>query len=393
VFSLKDRIIYYLLFPWGHFAADLPGGALFILAPAIGVAWGLTPAQIGFIITAHAIGAGLGYMPSGIMGDRFERRGVVLLFMLGWAAVGYIAASFSWSYGVLILLIAFAGFGDGGWHPAATGTMVQKMPEKRGFALGIHLVGGILAEVIGPVTAGVLLTILDWREVLRLSVIPLIFTFFIFCLTWPKILRAKDTKISLADFASLIKPWKSQQGINMIFVMIFYSMAYIALLAMTPLYLQNDLGYSSVFAGVTFAIMMVTGGLIAPLIGRVSDRFNRKMVNGIALIIGVFGLGLLAFSSLAFFIVVGAALAAGAWTGLRPSLLADAVEITGKRESTSLGIIFVFMDGIGALGAVFAGIVGYADLRYAFLFAGILALLAVICLSFNLFTKHRFPIN
>ena len=58
---------------------------------------------------------------------------------------------------------------------------------------------------------------------------------------------------------------------------------------------------------------------------------------------------------------------------MRPGLLADAVEITGKRESTSLGIIFVFMDGIGAMGAVLAGLVGYADLRYAFVFAGVLA--------------------
>ena len=59
--SLKDRVIYFFLFPWGHFTADLPGGALFIIAPAIGIAWGLTPAEIGFIITAHAIGAGIGY--------------------------------------------------------------------------------------------------------------------------------------------------------------------------------------------------------------------------------------------------------------------------------------------------------------------------------------------
>ena len=202
--------------------------------------------------------------------------------------------------------------------------------------------------------------------------------------------RATDTKISLSDFTSLMRPWKSKKGINMILVMIFYSMAYIGLLAMTPLYIQDDLGYSTVFSGFTFAIMMITGGLTAPLIGRVSDRFNRKVVNVIALLVGVIGLTFLTFSTLTVLIVAGASIAAGAWTGLRPSLLADAVEITGKRESTSLGIIFVFMDGIGALGAVLAGIVGYADLRYAFLFSGILALIAMCCLCFNIFSMDRF---
>ena len=371
--SLKDRVIYFFLFPWGHFTADLPGGALFIIAPAIGIAWGLTPAEIGFIITAHAIGAGIGYLPSGIMGDRVERRGLVLLFMIGWAAIGYIAASFSWSYSTLIALIAIAGFGDGGWHPAATGTMVQKMPTKRGFVLGVHLVGGIFAEVIGPFMAGVLLTFWDWNEVLRLSATPLLITFIIFFFAWPNIYRTKDSKISFSDFFSLLIPWKSIAGINMILVMISYSMAYIALLAMTPLYLLEFHGYSSVFAGSVFAIMMLSGGIIAPLMGRISDQFNRKYVNAIALVVGVLGLSILTTGNGPFMLILGATIAAGAWTGLRPGLLADAVEITGKRESTSLGIIFVFMDGIGAMGAVLAGLVGYADLRYAFVFAGVLA--------------------
>jgi hypothetical protein len=59
-------------------------------------------------------------------------------------------------------------------------------------------------------------------------------------------------------------------------------------------------------------------------------------------------------------------------------LLAAAVEHAGSREGTTLGIAFALMDGVGAMGAVLAGVVGTIDLAYAYLLAAGLLITAVV---------------
>jgi len=54
---------------------------------------------------------------------------------------------------------------------------------------------------------------------------------------------------------------------------------------------------------------------------------------------------------------------------MRPVYLAAAVEMAGKRESTSLGLIYAVMDGIGATGGLLAGLAGTNDLRLALVFS------------------------
>ena len=367
--SLKDRFFYLFFLPAGHFAVDTPGGALFIIAPAIGAAWDLSPAQIGLIITAHNVGAGLGYFPSGILGDRIHRRGLVLLAMVWWAVIGYLAASFAGGYGLLLVLLMFGAIGDAGWHPTATGTMVQKMPSRRALALGVHLTGGIFAEVIGPITAGFLLAFLDWRSVLQISVIPAVVMGLSLLWLWPHFAHSQESRISAADVRQVFAAWLDLKGLRLFMLAVSYSMAYIALLAMTPLYLQEVHGFSSALAGMVFAAMLLAGGATAPVLGRMSDQFGRKQVTVVAILVGSAGVLLFGFSTQVVGILIGAVASAAAFTGVRPVLLAAAVEVSGKRESTSLGLFYVLMDGIGALGALLAGLVGSVDLRMAFVFA------------------------
>ena len=59
-------------------------------------------------------------------------------------------------------------------------------------------------------------------------------------------------------------------------------------------------------------------------------------------------------------------------------MLATATNMTKGRETTSLGLAFSIMDGIGALGAVTAGAIGSSDLRLAIAFACAMALVALV---------------
>ena len=85
--------------------------------------------------------------------------------------------------------------------------------------------------------------------------------------------------------------------------------------------------------------------------------------------------------------------AAALLTSMRPVVLAAAVDYSGKSEATTLGIVFTLLDGIGMLGALFAGLIGEFSLNYAFLLAAGFAMAsALICmlLSFDFGSPSSF---
>lgn len=360
----------------GHFTVDTPGGALWLLAPAVGVAWDLSPAQIGLIITAHAFGGGLSYLPAGLLGDRFRRRGMLLTTTLCWASLGYLAASVAPGFWTLLVLLGLGGAGAAAWHPLATGTMIQFMPRRRAQVLGIHLTGGVLAEVIPPLAVGFLLNVLEWRTVLQIAVGPAV----LMSLVMPYVSRwaqdSNEPSITFADLRFMLKVWRRPAGLGMLGIGVAYSMSLTALLAMTPLFMLDYRGYSSTWTGVIFASMLLGGAVLAPFMGRLSDRMGRKRLIATSCLASAGGVAMVAFGSQPALMLIGAVGAASLMTGMRPALLAASVEMVGRKETTSLGMIYAVMDGIGAVGALLAGVAGGQDLRYALVFASVMAAIA-----------------
>ena len=368
--SERARHIFYMIaFPLGHFSVDTPTGALWLIAPAVGLAWDLSPAEIGLLITAATLGAGFGYLPSGILADRISRRGLMLTAAIWWAAIGYLAASAAPGFWTLALLLGLGGIGSGAWHPMATGTMVEHMPERRALALGVHLTGGMFAEVAGPLMVGFMLAYVDWRVALQLSVIPAALMGVAMLYFHRHIAPSREPAISKADLRDVLSVWKTPAGIAMFGLGVSYSMAFIGLLAMTPLFFQDFHGYSTAWTGVAFAAMLIGGGLAAPAMGQMSDRFGRKRLVVLSALIGAAGILLAAYSDNVVVMLTGAIVGATALSGMRPVYLAAAVEMVGKRESTSLGLIYAVMDGLGATGGLLAGLAGTNDLRLALVFA------------------------
>ncbi|MCH8847616.1 MAG: MFS transporter [Chloroflexi bacterium] len=370
------RIFYLIVLPLGHASVDMPGGALWLIAPAVGLAWGLSPAEVGLLITAHNVGAGLGYLPSGILADRFSRRGLMLTATIWWVVIGYAAASFAPGYWTFALLLAFAAVGDAAWHPMATGAMVQHMPRRRALALGVHLSGGMLAEVLGPLVVGFLLGYLDWRVVFRLAIIPAALMGLAMLYLHRYVEPSRDPALTRSDLRDIFSVWRTPAGAIMFGLGVSYSMSFVALLAMSPLFFQTYHGYSSAWAGVAFAVMLLGGAISAPVMGQVSDRWGRKRIVVLSAIAASGGILLAAFSSSPFLLLPGVIIGGTALSGMRPVYLAAAVEMVGKRESTSLGLVYAVMDGLGALGGLLAGLAGTNDLRFALVFAAGAALLS-----------------
>ena len=387
--SERTRHVFYMIaLPLGHASVDTPGAALWLLASAVGFAWGLSPAEVGLLITAHNLGAGVAFLPSGILADRFSRRGLMLTATIWWVVIGYMAASFAPGYGTLALMLAFAAMGDAAWHPMATGAMLQHMPQRHAHALGIHLTGGTLADVIGSLGVGVLLGYLDWRVVFRLAIIPAILMGLAMLYFHRYVEPSRDSPITKSDLRDILSVWRTPAGAAMFGLGISYAMSFVAFLAMTPLFFQNYHSYSSAWTGAAFAVMLLSGGVSAPIMGQVSDKWGRKRVVVLSAMVGAGGILLAAFSSSPFLLLPGVIIGATALTGMRPVYLAAAIEMVGKRESTSLGLVYAVMDGLGAFGGLLAGLAGTNDLRFALVFA---ASAALLCGAFAM--AHPFAVR
>ena len=366
------------VFVFGHLSNDWLPAAIWLLAPAIGLAFDLKPSEVGLLLAIHSIGASLAYFPAGVMADRTRLQGRLLLGTFWWVALGYLLASTAPSFWSLAILLAIGGMGDAAWHPIATGILVRQMPKQRGQALGVHAVGGTLAEVLSPLLVGFLLAFLDWRVVLQISVIPAALMGIAFLFIARRIpSRHASTAISRADLGAFITQWRSRTGLFLIAGIATYNMALIALMTMSPLFMQRELGFNSAQTGMAFAAAMLVGSIGQPIVGRLSDRRGRFGIFAVGSVVAAGLAGAVVLFDAPVLIISLLTMAMAALVTIRSGVLAMAVDHASKHEATALGFVFVVLDGVGALGAVLAGLVGDFSLVASFGLAGGLSLLAV----------------
>jgi FSR family fosmidomycin resistance protein-like MFS transporter len=370
----------------GHLTNDWVAGTLWLLAPAIAASMGLGPAEVGLILTINGLGAGLAYIPAGVLSDRSTRPGFLMLLSFWWVAIGYLTATLVPGFWAITLLLALGVMGDAFWHPIATGVLVKEMPGRRAQALGIHAVGGSIgAEVLGPLSTGFLLGYFDWQTTLQILVLPAVIMGLLFIPVAIRITRDNPGQITHIDFRGLARQWFKPTGIVLMLMMVLYNMALVAQLAMAPLYFQNEHGLSPFHAGLIFAAILMIGSILQPFFGKYTDSRERKPMILVVLFSASFFALFAGLSDSLYWVILGLLPAVAILTAVRPVIIAAAVEYTGKSEATTLGIVFTVLDGVGMFGALLAGLIGEFELRYAFIMAAALALAsAVLCLLLNL---------
>ncbi len=377
----------------GHLVNDWVAGTIWLIAPAIAASMGLGPAEVGLIIAVNGIAAGFTYVPAGIIADHTRNSGLLLLISFWWVAIGYFLSTLVPGFWLITMFLAIGVMGDAFWHPVATGVLVKTMPRRRAQVLGIHAMGGSVgAEILAPISIGVLLTYFDWQSSLQMITIPAFLMGLLFIVMGPRITSVSRQSTQMGKLTQVLQVWLTHRGLMMIGMMVLYNMSLFAILSMTPLTLQQRYEMSVFNSSVLFASMLVIGTMFQPFIGKLSDRVGRSRPIIITLLFATVFAACAAGFEAFFPFMISLICAASLLTAVRPIILAAAVELSQQSESTTLGVVFSVLDGVGALGALVAGLVGEIDLALAFLMAAVFSTFSIVFYLASSSNRNKYPV-
>lgn len=374
-------------FTVGHLAIDWPIASLWLIVPAAGIAMDLSPTEVGLLFTLFTIGGAFAFLPAGIFADHASHPGRLLIATFWWVAAGYALSAMAPSYWSLALLLAIAGMGNAAWHPIAAGVLTREDPEQRAHALGVHAIGGSFAEVLAPLSVGFLLAMLDWRSTLIVSVVPTVALGICFIWVARAIPVVERKPVSKQDLMNLFDLWRQGNGIRIVVMISLYNMGLIAMMSMIPLYLASEQGFSPGMIGITFSALLIIGAIAQPWIGKISDMVGRRpvLIAG-NLVAGVACMALVLQPVL--WIMIGAmAIAIASADSIRAAMLAATVDHSDEQEGTTLGLAFVLLEGVGALGAVLAGLAAGVSWPYMFGLAALFSIGAAALATVTVFQR------
>jgi MFS family permease len=136
------------------------------LFPWLKEAFGVSYAELGFLLTIFFVVSCVVQTLSGFWVDRYGARPVLFsgLALLGFAAIGYAVSD---SYGMLASFSVLAGIGNGVFHPVDYSLLNRKVSKSRlGHAYSVHGITGSLGWALAPAMLVPITLATSWRVAL-----------------------------------------------------------------------------------------------------------------------------------------------------------------------------------------------------------------------------------
>jgi predicted MFS family arabinose efflux permease len=259
-----------------------------VMLPAIKATFGISPVQVGAIITVKELAAGMASLPGGVASDYLRRyRGLLMaacmvLFGIGWLVIGI-----SPIYPLLLVGMVAVAMASSVWHLPSLAELGLQFSRSRGAVLAVHGAGGSIGDIFGPVITGLLLGILSWRGIISIyAVVPLLMSFWV---AWAfrglgnqngGTIRTKQPKDT--DFRAQLRTTNAilrQTHIWRVNIVAgLRGMCFDIIVTFLPLFMKEELGLSSRSIGFHFGLLWTVGIVASPLMGHLSDRWGRKSI-------------------------------------------------------------------------------------------------------------------
>jgi len=294
--------------------------------------FGVSVDRVEWVLTAYLLVFGVMLPSSGWLADHL---GYKLIFLLGLFlfTLGSFLCSLSWNLHALIAFRVVQGAGAGVLMPVGMAIVTREFPpEKRGIALGFWSIAASASVSLGPTLGGYLIDNFSWHTIFDVN-IPVGIVAMIALLIILRELKSETTRsfdllgfLSLSAFLTALllalangnSAWNTG-GWTSNYILTCFAISTIGLVVfliteltvghplielnlfknfnfavsniivfifglgmfgstfLLPIYLQNSLGYTPLQAGMVFLPIGFLQGLVSPLSGIFSDRFNPKI--------------------------------------------------------------------------------------------------------------------
>lgn len=423
-----------------------------VALPAIQSDLGIDVAELEWIVTGYALSFAVLMLTGGKLADMFGRRRI---FMIGLAifTLSSLACGLAGSAELLIFARVIQGIGAALMMPATLSLISAAFPpQQRGTAFGIWAGVSALALAIGPLVGGLITENIAWNWIFYVNIpvgligiaaalviiresrdtaheqkldIPGLLSSgiglfaLVFALiegnnygwTSPEILglfavaligfvvfAVIESRERLPMFDLALFRNSTFTGANVAALMLMLAM--FGVFFFLSLFMQNILGYTAVQAGASFLPMTMLIIVVAPIAGRLSDRFGARwlMTGGMTLV----AISLLIFSQLEvtstfWSLLPGTVLGGiGMATTMSPMTAAALGSVPVEKSGVGSGMLNTFRQvggalGVALMGAIFASEADNAGaagldpqaafmegLHHAFLVAAVIAICAAL---------------
>lgn len=317
----------------------------------------------GILSAAPAIGMGIMAPVWGMIADKYGKKPMMLRAMLS-ASVVLTGMGMVNSVGGILFFRSVQGFLTG-TVTAASALIAAETPQKNmAYALGILTSSTFIGKSLGPAIGGFLAESIGYKPSFYLGGGVMLLCFFIvwvFVKETKKPLQIQHEK-GFKNIFSVVTP-----AIVIMFLLIFFLRVGRSIASpYMPLYVQQMRGTidgSAMTTGLIFAGASIMTAISAITLAKLGDRYNKKHLIEIYLIIGVLiTIPMLLVESLTGFAIFYALLFF-ALGGVDPLIMSYSVSIVPENRR---GILFGLRGMVGSLAWVFSPMMGsYISINYS----------------------------
>jgi len=347
-------------------ACGVAAATVYCNQPMLGILEAAFPGRasvVGLVPTATQLGFAVGLLLLVPLGDRIDRRSVIVLQMaaLGFSLAAAALAPDAWA---LVLISALVGITSSVAQQIVPFAAELAEPSRRGATIGTVMSGLLCGMLLGRVVAGGVAAHYGWRATYWLSLLLVIATSCLLAATLPR--RQARTQASYGELLkSLVTLWRDEPVLRratMIQGCLFGSFTAFWTILVLQLSARYHLGAEA--AGL-FGIAGVVGILFAPIAGKIADRCGPAQLVAIGTLIMLASWCIFALSATVAGLILGVVLLD---FGEQASLVSNQHVIYALRPEARNRLNTIFMGGMfvgGAIGSAGAVLIWHMAGWYA----------------------------
>ncbi|XVH33219.1 MFS transporter (plasmid) [Haloferacaceae archaeon DSL9] len=338
---------------------------------------------IGIALTGMWMSYAFAQFPSGILGDRYGERIIILVAVGGTAVMSFFLA-ISPAYSIFVFCVVILGVVAGLHYSTAT-TLLSRTYDNIGTAIGIHTIGAPAGGLIAPIAAAWVSVQYGWRAAVAVGTLIAVPVFVLFAL------RVEPTEPQRPN-----QPMQERLRIRPVLELlsrppiIFTAMIASAgafvwqgTASFLPTFLIEYRDLSSTTSGIIFSSYFVVQAIMKPGLGALSDGYGRDLAIGVSVLTSAVGMALFVVGPgiggiVAAVILIGTGL--GMAVTVEPRFMD---ELSEQEQGVGFGLVRTVYLVISSLGSVAVGFL--ADtLGWAAAFSILVLLLLVVLLALAL---------